>query len=96
MSITTSLNNGTFSYSDTISFSLNFLDPCLTSTWNPVTINNMVTSVLVNPSLAPQVYTAFSLTTAVVCGPVTYSISPSLSSVTLDGATRSISVVPTT
>ena len=93
ITLTTSLNDGTFSFSDSIAFTFDFLNPCLTSAWNTVNINNMVTSVLVSPSLAPQIYTSFSLTTAVACGSVTYGITPSLSFVTLDGTTRSINVV---
>lgn len=53
MSVTTSIVEGTNTFSDTVTFNLNFKDPCLTSAWNAASINNMVTSVLVNPTLAP-------------------------------------------
>jgi len=51
--LTTSINDGTKSLSDTVSFNLILNDPCLSSPWNTVTLSNMVTSVLANPSLTP-------------------------------------------
>ena len=59
-------------------------------------MSDMVTSVLVNPSLAPQVFTQFSLTTSVLCGAVDYTLSPALAFVSFDSAARSISVISST
>lgn len=91
MTLTTSLVEGSFSFSDTVTFSLIFTNPCLSSTWLPAVVANISCSVLAGPVLST--FAAYNLLTAVNCGSVTYSLSPLQSfEATIDQVGLTISV----
>jgi hypothetical protein len=95
VSLTTSVNDGFTTKSDTVSFSFVLVDPCLTAPWLPVTISDINTTILASPVLAPQVFPEFKLNTTVDCGTITYSLGTTLTFATVSSADRSITVNPT-
>ena len=95
VSLTTSVNDGTSTFSDTIAFSFVLVDPCLTAPWLTVTIQDMTTTILASPVLAPQIFPVFGLDTAVDCGTITYTLGNTLAFVTVSSTDRSITVNPT-
>lgn len=69
---------------------------CPGTSWNSNSISNIITSVLVSPSLAAQTFTASTVTSLTSCGLVSYVLSPSTYSfITLNTALRTLTVVST-
>ena len=90
-----SVYDGTTTSSNTVSFSFVLVDPCLTAPWLTVTIQDMTTTILASPVLAPQIFPVFSLDTSVICGPITYTLGNLFAFATISSIDRSVTVNPT-
>jgi hypothetical protein len=95
VSLTTSVSDGFTTKNDTVSFSFVLVDPCLTASWLPVTIQDMTTTILASPVLTPQIFPVFNLTTSVDCGNITYTSNSTYPFVVISSTDRSIAVNPT-
>jgi hypothetical protein len=69
---------------------------CQHTTWNPNKISDITTNVLATPELSPILLNAISITAplTVDCGPVSYRLDQTLSFVSVDSSSKTITVQP--